>query len=520
MASLLVGILTVLLSLFLVWQYGKTRKRKPGEPPLETGWMPFIGLALDYGRNPLGFLQDMQRKHGNVFTCKIAGKYLTFITDPFSFSSVVRQGKNLDFQKFAMGFSQRVFGHADFNSPMLSESYKEVHSIFRQTLQGPPLQQLTQSMLGNLQTVLSQDSQRGHGWQEEGLQSFTNRIMFEAGFLTLFGQEAELPKLRGVAKAGSFIRKTVRDFLMFDKAFPALAAGVPISLCLSAWRAREALASELKHSGLQRRNCISALIQRRMDAFDRMRLDETGKARTHVCMLWASQANTLPAAFWSLYYTLRSPAALDAALSEINRVLQESEEPLDDPSQLISLTREQLESMTVLDSIIAEALRLSSASIMIRVANEDFVLTLDSGEQVAIRKGDYICLYPQLIHMDPEVYPNPTEFQFDRYLEADGKKKSSFFKAGRRLRHFLIPFGSGASECPGRFFAVNEIKEFLTLALWHYDLELSNPDATLAPDCARAGLGILPPSRDVLLRYRVRERGGTPCRHKEEKREE
>ncbi len=60
------------------------------------------------------------------------------------------------------------------------------------------------------------------------------------------------------------------------------------------------------------------------------------------------------------------------------------------------------------ESIIEEALRLSSASIMIRVASDDFTLTLDSGQTADVRKGDYIALYPQLIHLDPEIYPNPT----------------------------------------------------------------------------------------------------------------
>lgn len=154
-------------------------------------------------------------------------------------------------------------------------------------------------MLCNLQTVLERGLPCEHDWREEGLQSFTNRIMFEAGFLTLFGRDAGFLQSIGM-------QKTEQDFLVFDRAFPLLAAGLPISLIARAWRAREALAAELLHEELHRRKCISDLIQRRMDAFDRMRLDETGKARTHVCMLWASQANTLPAAFWSLYYTLRS----------------------------------------------------------------------------------------------------------------------------------------------------------------------------------------------------------------------
>lgn len=82
--------------------------RRSMEPPLLKGWLPFFGVVLDYGKNPLTFLQSAQQKYGEIFTCKMAGKYFTFITDPFSFSTVMRQGKNLDFQKFAMAFSQRV----------------------------------------------------------------------------------------------------------------------------------------------------------------------------------------------------------------------------------------------------------------------------------------------------------------------------------------------------------------------------------------------------------------------------
>ncbi|XP_073692659.1 cytochrome P450 7A1 [Garra rufa] len=469
---------------------------RTGEPPLVTGWLPFIGVTLDYAANPLVFLRETQKKYGHVFTCKIARKYFTFVTDPFSFSAVVRQSKNLDFQKFAVGFSQRVFGHADFSSLLFSESYREVHSIFRQTLQGPPLQQLTETMLGNLQMVLERGLPYEHNWFEEGLQSFTNRIMFEAGFLTLFGKDAKFLH----ADDRICMRKAVQDFLTFDRAFPVLAAGVPIGLCTQAWRAREALAKELLHDKLHHRKCISDLIQRRMDVFDRMQLDEIGKARTHVCMVWASQANTLPAAFWSLYYTLRSVDAFTAARAEVNKVL--SGQLISNQDQTIHLSREQLDSMAVLESIIQEALRLSSASIMIRVASDDFTLTLDSGQTAAVRKGDHIALYPQLIHLDPEIYPNPTEFKYNRFLDDSGQRKSDFFKNDRRLKHFLLPFGSGVSECPGRFFAVHEIKLFLALTLWHYDLQLSDPDATLVPDSTRAGLGILPPSQDVLLRYR------------------
>ncbi|KAG1927020.1 cholesterol 7-alpha-monooxygenase [Pimephales promelas] len=508
MSQFFVAVSAVLLALVIVWICGHARRRRPGEPPLVSGWIPIIGVTLDYAANPLDFLRETQKKYGDVFTCAIAGKYFTFVTDPFSFSTVVRQSRNLDFKKFSLGFSHRVFGHADFNEPQFSESYREVHGLFRQTLQGPSLQELGESMMCNLQSVLDRenesvlrnpqsvlDRENGseHQWLEEGLQSFTNRIMFEAGFVTLFGRD---PGFLQASRTG------MREFLAFDHAFPFLAAGVPIGLIPRVWRAREALAEDLMHDELHRRKCISDLIQRRMEAFDRMPLDETGKARTHVCMLWASQANTLPAAFWSLYYTLRSADALTAARTEINSVL--SGQVLTNQDQRIELSREQLDSMTVLESIIEEALRLSSASMMIRVANEDFTLKLDSGQTADIRRGDHVALYPQLIHMDPEIFPDPTEFRFGRFLDENGQRKTHFFRNGRRLKHFLIPFGSGVSECPGRFFALNEIKQFLAVTLWRYDLHLCDAGVPLDPDARRAGLGVLPPSRDVPLRYRRR----------------
>lgn len=95
------------------------------------------------------------------------------------------------------------------------------------------------------------------------------------------------------------------------------------------------------------------------------------------------------------------------------------------------------------------------------------------------------------------------EFKYKRFLDEVGEKRT-FFKNGRPLKNFLLPFGSGASECPGRLFAMNELKQFLVLVLWQYEMHLSETDTPPSPDCTRAGLGILPPVQDVIFRYRMR----------------
>lgn len=47
--------------------------RRAGEPPLITGWIPYLGKALEFGRDAHVFLQEQKKKFGDVFTVLIAG---------------------------------------------------------------------------------------------------------------------------------------------------------------------------------------------------------------------------------------------------------------------------------------------------------------------------------------------------------------------------------------------------------------------------------------------------------------
>lgn len=83
--------------------------RQSSEPPVENGLIPYLGCALQFGANPLQFLRSRQKKYGHIFTCKIAGQYIHFLCDPFSYHSVIRQGRHLDWRKFHFATSVKVF---------------------------------------------------------------------------------------------------------------------------------------------------------------------------------------------------------------------------------------------------------------------------------------------------------------------------------------------------------------------------------------------------------------------------
>ncbi len=70
-------------------------------------------------------------------------------------------------------------------------------------------------------------------------------------------------------------------------------------------------------------------------------------------------------------------------------------------------------------------MRLSSASMNVRVAKEDFLLHLDNQEAYSIRKDDVIALYPPMLHYDPEIYEDPYVRPLCKYLT---NKKTSLFR--------------------------------------------------------------------------------------------
>ncbi|XP_059837518.1 cytochrome P450 7A1-like [Hypanus sabinus] len=510
MADVGVLVASLLAVLSLVW-FLLLRRRREGEPPVVYGWIPYLGCALKFSENPLKFLKTYQKKYGNTFTCKMAGNYLTFITDPFSYGSVIRHGKYLDFQDIGLKISRRVFNHVDFKDAKYGVDYEDIHQIFNKTLQGHALGPLAASMMENLQFVISQmkSSLDSDAWTTGWLEEFSFKIMFQAGFLTIFGKNEKAMKAKDIEKINAqnaAILTAMENFKVFDASFPALASGIPVLFLKAAKKARLALAQMLMPKVLNQNDNKSLLIEGRINIFDRSPvLDDLEKAKTHVAMLWASQANTLPTSFWSIYYLLRYPEALKAVRNELDDLLRITNQKIGDANNPITFTKEQLESMRVVGSCINEVLRLSSASMMLRVVTEDFVLSLDSDVKMALRKGDHICLYPQQLHLDPDVYEDPLEFKYDRFLDENGKEKTAFYKNGRKLKHWLLPFGSGVSMCPGRFFAINEIKQFLSILLCYFDMELLDPSGPIpAKDNSRCGLGILQPVHDVQFRYRLK----------------
>lgn len=435
---------------------------RPGEAPLVRAPLPFLGHALAVGRDLRALLRDCQRAHGDVFTLLVAGQRMTFVLDPFSYPHVLKAQGDLSFHELGEQFGQRAFG---FESLPPGPDVDALYAAFSTHLKGAALTPLSERMESRLRAVFARAA--GPAWRDESLYMFTARSIFTAGQEVLFGD-------------GAGDEACLADFLRLDRWFTALAAGIPIAALPGVRRALHGLVDRV---GVLRPD-MSPFIRARVDALDRM-TPPRNRDHHEVAILWAAQANTLPAAFWSLAYLLRHPVARAEVTAEVR------ERGLGDLKQLVKL-----------QSSVSEALRLSSGALTLRLALRDCHLTLESGQTFALRAGDRVALCPNVTHYDPDIFADPEAYRFDRFL-ADGGPRQ-FFKRGKRVPIPLMPYGGGVSMCPGRFLANNEVMQFVALALTELDLELLGP--ALPPfDNARAGLGVLPPKGDV--RCRLRRRG-------------
>ncbi|KAH0617674.1 hypothetical protein JD844_016149 [Phrynosoma platyrhinos] len=356
-------------------------------------------------------------------------------------------------------------------------------------------------MMKNLQSIFKTKFSQVTDWKVETVNKFCFSIVFEASFRTLYGRD---PGADGYSVTDAIGDK----FLKFDAKFSYLAANIPIELLGETKEIRKELIHFFKSENMAKWLGISEVIQDRKNMFEMYEeLGDYDKAAHHFAFMWASLGNTIPATFWAMYYLLRDPEALAVVRDEIDHLLQSTGQEKG-PGFNIRLTREQLDNLVYLEdtvgqeSAINESLRMCSSSMNIRLTKEDFILKLEGNLEVNLRKGDYIAIYPPILHMDPEVYQDPEQYKFDRYVE-NGKKKTAFYKQEKKLKHFLMPFGSGASKCPGRFFAVNEIKLCLVLLLSYFDMELLEKKS-VGLDKSRIGLGICLPDSDVTFRYKLK----------------
>ncbi len=112
-----------------------------------------------------------------------------------------------------------------------------------------------------------------------------------------------------------------------------------------------------------------------------------------------------------------------------------------------------------LEAVIRETLRLRP---VLPVVVRDLQADVEIGG-FALPAGTRIACSISLMHINPEIYPNPHAFEPERFLDS---------KPGT---YTWIPFGGGIRRCLGASFALYEMKQVLPAVIQQLSLEPVNP---------------------------------------------
>ncbi|ESK86169.1 cytochrome p450 [Moniliophthora roreri MCA 2997] len=165
----------------------------------------------------------------------------------------------------------------------------------------------------------------------------------------------------------------------------------------------------------------------------------------------------------ALFNLMLRPELIKSLRDEVEHIIQDE-----------GWTKTAMGKMRLLDSFLKESQRVSNSSPggLFRIPLHDF--TFSNG--TVVPAGTLMMTCRQAIHFDDINYPNASEFDaFRSYRERE--------KEGESLKHQMVTpeagyltFGAGKLACPGRFFAVNELKFLVSHTLLHYDIRFDEED--------------------------------------------
>ena len=445
--------------------------------PHVSSRLPWFGSSFAFGANPDAFLGACQEKFGDVFSLTLNGRKSTFFLDAHDLAEVFRNAKTLSGENVLPEIGAKLFG---FDPEAYKLVQHQLEVLTSKMMRGKALLPLTRRMQLELERAFLDIPTHA---EHTGLTAFMFETLFPASTRALFG-------------SGVHSTDTIRLFLNLDRPLPFILGNMPSFLFPSFRRAQAALRRLMAPPHENQ----SEVMDERHRLWDLTNAAERDHAAYDASVLWAAQANTIPAAVWTIYYLLRDPAALGAVTSEVQNVLQAVEE--ESPHGMPLIGDAHLAQMEALDSAIWEALRLTAGTIVMRDAVETTKLVLSGGQTITLEKGERLLLYTRSVHIDPDIYEAPTEFRYDRFVG-----QPEFTKGGRHVRFPLLPFGGGKSICPGRHFAINEFKLLVAMLVAGFDFELS-VDEPSEVDLSRIGLGTMPPKSDIIVSYRFRGFGG------------
>ncbi|XP_064603514.1 24-hydroxycholesterol 7-alpha-hydroxylase-like [Liolophura sinensis] len=434
--STAVVVLTAIL--WLVYRRNTANDQGANYPPIDSGWVPWLGCAIEFGKAPLFQIQAKRKQLGPIFTLYIAGKRLTFLTSVEDFHHFFKS-PNVDFQEAVV---DAVNHTAAIPKPAFYESHTKLHDTVKGRLSAQSLEQIGNKLCVELNEVIADlpDTFVGDSFE------LIRKLMYKSAINILFGRNS-------LGQNKEEFEKVIGHFVKFDQGFE-YGSQLP-ELFLRDWaNSKHWLLSKFKSA----RQSIEKGSKNDQTLFHSI-VETVGMSHSHsfgLLFMWAALSNAVPIAFWALVHIAANPDVLRQVKEEIRAVLGNFKK-----GKSGQISDEDIRRMPFAKSCVLETVRLHSAGVIARKVLQSFKI-----KGYTIPAGDMLIVSPYWAHRNPNYFPQPSKFNPDRWKDVDLEKKK--FLEG------FIAFGSGRYQCPGRWFALLEMQMFVSLFLWKYDVRLLN----------------------------------------------
>eukprot|EP01113_Clastostelium_recurvatum_P042675 TRINITY_DN6934_c1_g2_i4.p1 TRINITY_DN6934_c1_g2~~TRINITY_DN6934_c1_g2_i4.p1 ORF type:complete len:469 (-),score=82.00 TRINITY_DN6934_c1_g2_i4:183-1589(-) len=458
-----VSVVLVLLSLLLMKK--RSSSSSESSPPLMSGCLPLFGHALALNKDPVAFFKNMRQEHDKLCTVSIMGRKIVMITD-------------------------RELAHQHFVTPDSVLSFLDTLKVlaFNRVQNGkgvPPLDQnvfipATKRAIGmNLDDLIIRTINASiDALPEEGqfdVVEFSKKIVGDITAMALFGV--------------TFDPIVMQHFFEFEKESMRV---IGLSMFLPTWF--------LEYSGMFR---LSDTLRRRFHEDLRPYLEQIKnndekkgpfikEVLAYRDPLTGEKYNddVLLQAITSFQGAAVSNSAIGVAMTLLHTLERQD---------VMREVRSQLESNgydvrgnKLLNALALETARLDAAFLVgLRlVKSHDFVF-----QDYHIPCGSLISVAPLTLSRDDNVFGDSSRFDPSRFT--DPQKQESL----RGVRHPVPTWGGGLHLCPGKVFALNEMKFVLAYALKRLDMHIIESGGELNYS---SHTGILPPTKSALIAYKKR----------------
>jgi cytochrome P450 len=407
--------------------------------------LPLVGNALQFGRDPLGFVRGVQRAYGDVATIHMGReRAMVLFFRPEHVRYILVDGARAFNAGQGRDIMRRFLGDGLLTTD--GAFHRRQRRLVQPAFHKRRAEAYARIMVDYARDLLDEWTPGAEVDVARALQELTLRIVVRALFdLDLRAERGDLSAAFSAVIEGQ--NPTMRRLLPFELPSPARDRALAGAARLDAFV--YGLITQRRAEGRDTGDVLSMLLQARDEEdgageaggaglTDRQVRDET------MTLIAAGHETTASALAWTFYLLSRNPAPRDRLVAELRDVLGGRPPEVDD-----------LPRLPYLDWVVSESMRLyPPAWIVNRTAIEPFELggySFPAGTRVAVSQW--------VTHHLPELWGDPEAFRPERWDPAAGQKppQGAYF-----------PFGAGPRMCIGMPFAQLEARLVLATLLQRY----------------------------------------------------